>query len=521
MNIYSFQAHDPRFQHISNLFTPETVDACFSHDGTGSVPALKDSADKWEIRGHRLRIVRVSQLELKLFSRLLDSENALPSEARLPALHSTDLIAVLEKLSQQERRVRDLGREYHCTNMFDETASQRSGVIRRNTQFPDSPCDLVYSGPHFWVGTPIYKTPRRNCLVSSDYDTVDLNSVPCDYEPRTNYVPELDNDSSFHRIPMLHWIPEGFPKSVRKITNSYRSIHREMTGPTAERSLVSALIPPNVSHTNSCISTSFKDTGKLLDFHAICVSLPLDFLVKATGASHVHGALLKSFPFPDFDTHVRSLIHLRVLALNCLTRHYSQLWTYSWKFRYIQDSWTKHDVRLRPDYFGKLDSKWVRDHAFRTDFERRQALIEVDVLVSMILDLTLEELVTIYRIQFPIMQQYERDTWFDAKGRIVFTTSKGLPGVGMSRKPILGDTSYGLITSTTRKHGFALGWEDVRDLREGIVTREVVDDTHPSGPMTRIVEYHAPFDLCDRESDYRIAWEEFERRLGRRSASSR
>ena len=139
----------------------------------------------------------------------------------------------------------------------------------------------------------------------------------------------------------------------------------------------------------------------------------------------------------------------------------------------------------------------------------------------MVLGLRLEELISIYRIQFPVMQQYERDTWFDAQGRIVFTASKGLPGVGMPRNPILGDSSYGLITSSTRKRGIALGWEDVRDLREGTITRDVIDDTRPGGPTKRTVEYHAPFDLCSRESDYRIAWEEFERRLGGRLASTK
>lgn len=473
------------------------------------------------MEGHRRRIVKITEVELMLFSRILGSENAPPTEVYLPALHSSDLIAILRKLSQQGRKLRDLEDEYHCTKMFDETASQRSGMIRRTTQFPESPHDLVYSGPHFWIGTPIYKTPRRNCRLNSDYDPVDLASVPVDYVPRTNYVPQRNNDSFVNRIPAIPWISEDFPKSIRRSTNSYRSIHREMTGSTAERSLISALIPPNANHTNSCISTSFKHPHNLLDFHAICISLPMDFIVKMTGASHVHSALLKSFPFPKYEAHLRSLIRLRVLALNCLTIYYSQLWNYAWNSRYRLDLWTKHDVRLRQDYFGRLDSNWIRDHALRTDFERRQALVEIDVLVSMVLGLSLEELVSIYRIQFPVMQQYERDTWFDARGRIVFTASKALAGVGMSRKTILGDTSYGLITSTTRKHGVALGWEDVRDLREGIVTRDVVDDTRLGGPTTTVVEYHAPFKLCDRESDYRIAWEEFERRLGRHSPSSK
>ena len=125
----------------------------------------------------------------------------------------------------------------------------------------------------------------------------------------------------------------------------------------------------------------------------------------------------------------------------------------------------------------------------------------------MALGLTMDELLSIYRVQFPIMQRYEEDTWYDTNGRIVFTASRGLPGVGLPRKAVRGDTVYGLRTPDVDQSDIAFGWEDVRHLSEGVVTRRVTDDTISGGSIERTIEYHAPFDRCDREHDYRAQGE--------------
>lgn len=511
INLYATTSAMIGFSNIANLFMPQTIDGCFMPSDK-IVGGIKNDQDEWNLEGHPDRLLHIDEQLLKLFSQLYDEEGTPSLEARLPAIHARQLIAVLEKFANQPKRLGDLQGQYLSLEMWHETNQQKDGTIERNTQFPKDASQWVLSGPHFYVGNPFYNTPKVICDTHKAYDNLDLLTLPDDYLPRTNYIPACDAQEYAKRTPRVSWTEPG-EDEPRKVTDYYRFISREMLSQSGERTLVGTLIPKGVANIHTCIQQVFDDYNKLLDFYVGSLSLPVDFQVKSTGAGHANKSVISKFPIINLASYIKNAARVRALSLSSLTINFSELWNICYNDDFQNQSWSRDLPQLPQNFFANLTPKWQRNCALRSDYSRRQALVEIDVLVAQALGLTLEELLTIYRVQFPVMRQYEADTWYDQNGRIIFTPSKGLVGVGLPRTARKADLKNGFVFNVDSPEWTggdctdqAIGWDDVKHLKNGTVSVTFDDYTRSDEGERRTVTWQAPFIKPDREDDYKVAW---------------
>lgn len=501
INLFNNNLNEIDIKNISNLFLPQTIEASFSHYGDDVVGGIKDNSDNWNIKGHKNRVIHVTKEELKLYAILYDRIDTPFLEARLPSIHSVELIGALEKFANYPNKLLSIQDEYYATVMFDETGAQNNNIINRNTSFIENSEQFILSGPHFFVGNPMFQTPKKICNTHKAYDNLDLTSINDSYLPRTNYIPLADDYED--KIPKVN-----FGDKEKKVTQFYRFITKFQLSQGSERTFFGTCIPKDIAHINTSVSYIFENQTYMLGLTAFSISLLSDFYVRTTGRLSSQSVV---FTFPNLL--IKNKILIRTLSLTCLTTHYKELYEEQYKKEFTLNSWTKKDdQRLNHNFFTNLTPTWQRDVALRTDYERRQALVEIDVLVAQELKLTLEELKTIYRIQFPVLKQNENETFYDMNGRIVFTVSKGLTGVGLPRNADKKAPPYKIVINGETIDEKPLGWEDIKDIKSGEIHRTIQDDTMPNGPIERTIIYVAPFAKCDREKDYEIAWAEFERR---------
>lgn len=496
-NIYGSYTDAICFENINNLFHPSTVDACFAHDGHGVCGGIKID-DAWNTTGHRDRIVHFTESELRVLSAAF--ENGADWETtKLVSIHAKDILDVLQKFSEFPNHVENF--ISNTTVDLDETGAVNDGIIERKTFYPNiNDYEMVYNGPQIFVANPSYKTPRSSCANKADFDTIDLSSMGDEYIARSNYKPCLP-------LNEFKTLVKGFKIGQDANGNDvydnwidyYKVGFRKMINLAGERSLICAVLPRRTAHINGVISTAFRSGYDTVDMAALCAAVPMDAYMKIMASQNLTSVRIQGFPLGVDDKYKASL-RIRTLQLNCLTKYYSELWSEVWDDKYLSDSWSKEDERLHS--FASLTESWTHGTPLRNYFERRQALVEIDVLTAMALGLSLENLETIYTIYFPVLQQNENDTWYDAEGKIVFTCSKGLTGVGLDRPAWNAMRGNPIMDAD----GTVIAYEGAEP--QYIHTIDPRKSELYGGQQQTFI---APYNRCDRITDYRTAWAHFEK----------
>ena len=497
-NIYTGAKDEISFDSISNLFHPKTVDECYIHNGQGFCEGIKGKDGKWNLTGHKNRIVHYNERYIKLLSDTFE-DGRYPDCAKLVSVHNNEILGILDKISNYPKKVNVT--KHVITECLHETGAPTAGLIkdvRSHTCYPNMDNnEMIYNAPQFYVSNPIYQTPKEVSLKKGDFNIIDLEKISDDYIQRTKYLPLVDN---YKTLPIFNAFVIGHDEQGNEIYDNlldyYKVGFRKMVNLAGERSLICAILPRRTAHINGVISISFLDRYNTVDMAALCSSLVMDFYWKTIATQNITESRLSTFPF-GIEQKYKNAMHSRTLMLNCLNKYYDDLWQDCWNDAFKEDTWSLSDKRLKP--FSTLSSCWNHNTPLRNHFERRQALVEIDVLAAMSFGLSLEDLEFIYNVQFPVLQQNEEDTWYDQKGNVVYSVSLCKKGVGVDR------ATWNFIRGEQKDSNTYLG--ENPSYTHTIPTEK--SELYGGEQVT----YYAPYTRCDRIADYRRAWEHFEKRF--------
>lgn len=473
-------SRDVSFLNASSLFHPETVSRSLSHDGMGPEPGVKDESGKWDVRPHRSRVTRVNEATLQVWNAVLGklSEPALTA----PMVYSVNSAAAhaLEVLSHSAR-VGELQPEF--SRGWDESIDRKAGYFEVEWGQPDSWKQVILQGPNFHVGVPFYKQPNKGLRNNLDWSGVDLEALPEDALPYTAYKPvpgKADYDSAY-----THWGTNGEIAA----RDHYRIAWRRMAANTGERTLIPAILPPGAAHVHPVTSMGLpSETSELLlSVAGSMSSLIVDFSVRSVPKGDIHGATVARLPQVVGHNLQHDLV-LRAARLNCLTDAYADLWNAAFDPSWQAMEWAPHRDYIGKVELGDVDAEWSGRSPLRNALARRQALVEIDALVALMLGLTADELCTVYRTQFAVLYGYEKKNLYDVYGRLVPND----------------------IAAAYRKKGESLS-EDERTFPRTEAECDAAEEA--TGHRPSRYTYHFPFQTNDREADMRAAYSFFESKL--------
>jgi hypothetical protein len=464
IHVYGHPTEAVNFLMASSLYHPDTVERSLRHDGSGEEPGFKDPAGNWDVRPHRKRVINVTDATLQIWHAVMEDNSVPVRQTRMIYTVNSSAADVLATLSRHPR-IGSLDIEF--SRGWDESIDRKKGYFESGWGVPRRWDDAIIQGPHLYVATPMYKSPNPTMKHNQDWSATDLEALPTDAIPATAYKPA--GSRARYDADYTQW-ESGPARSY------YRVAWRRMAASTNERTLIPAVIPPGAAHPNAvfCIGIP-RDLKSLCSIEGAFSSLILDFAVRAGMKADIYLPTIQRLPV-IVDHPLQDELVIRTLRMNCVTDAYADLWHEVYREEFMSDRWAGGRSRPnRPD-LGGIAREWTVSTPLRIAEDRRQALVEIDALVALMLDVTADQLCTIYRTQFAVLYGYDqKDYVYDAKGRLV-------PNLILSAWRKKGDQITGAERTATNQAGH-----------------------------TYI--YELPFRILDREADIRTAYAEFERRI--------
>jgi len=127
------------------------------------------------------------------------------------------------------------------------------------------------------------------------------------------------------RVPL-----DRIPRKLGNRTSLYRVVWCDVATPTAPRSLIAALVPPNVICGDTCPTMRFPDDYEwaYMPWLAVANSFCMDFLARRKISLHLKYTQMDSLPFPRFtitDAFVQKVTPL-ALRLTCTSTEMTGYW---------------------------------------------------------------------------------------------------------------------------------------------------------------------------------------------------
>lgn len=292
------------FDSISNLYTPNTIDASYADLGTSICLGLEyvDNEGKKHTNtaGHKDRIIHYDEDLLKVVGKVFENTDEWQS-CKLISIHAMSSLNIIKSFMnfQHVSSVNPF-----MTVAFDATNALKNGTMRQETKYPDYDAyQMIFNSTQVGILSPFSKLPQKVCTRDANYDVVDYTKLPLEYDIRTNYVPRTDIISFKVCIDDTG---EWFKR--------YKAGFKKMMDPTHERTLKGGILPPKASHTHSMLSLSFDNEDDLIQFVGLSASVLFDFFIKTVGVRNLMPSIASGLPF-GVEEKYKEVIKVRVLCV--------------------------------------------------------------------------------------------------------------------------------------------------------------------------------------------------------------